>query len=190
MLRFWFVSITRAEVPLPLSSLFAPFLSLRDIKTFDISFRRGYVPHVLGDDLRAFAAAWPHLEVLSIWAWRLRAPALSSARPPTFAGLIGLARGSPRLRRVMLPALDISALPKLDALPPVGHKGVRFLNMCALVGDDVVAAEDVAKILDQLFPCREEYLPTGVGTPHAKSWFAVQDAMQALQGARNAIGRQ
>ncbi|KAI1788310.1 hypothetical protein LXA43DRAFT_950174 [Ganoderma leucocontextum] len=182
--RLWLTCSTRTEPPLPLSTLFGPFLSLGRLEKFEVSFRRGYVPHVADEDLRALVAVWPHLEVLYIWVWEIRVPTFSAARPPTVAGLVELVRGFPRLRRVTLPALDVSALPEVSTHPRDGHNRVRFLDVSALVGDEEVAVEEVARILDRLFPHREEYSRAGAGTPQAKSWFAVQDAMREIQAAR------
>ncbi|KAI1788301.1 hypothetical protein LXA43DRAFT_1159872 [Ganoderma leucocontextum] len=185
--RLCLIYSTRTEPPHPLSALFAPFFTLGRLKTFDVSFRRGYVPHVADEDLRALAAAWPHLEVLSIWVWEMRAPTFSAARPPTVAGLVELARGCPRLRRVTLPALDVSVLPEVSTHPRDGHSGVRFLDVNALVGDGGVAVEEVASLLDRLFPLHEEYSRVGAGTPQAKYWSAVQDAMRDIQAARKVL---
>ncbi|KAM5544991.1 hypothetical protein V8D89_001102 [Ganoderma adspersum] len=190
-LHLWFLYNTRAEPPLPLATLLAPFLSLGHLKNFDLCVRRGYVPHILDSDLRALISAWPHLEVLFIWVRELRDPAFSTARPPTVTGLVELAKGCPRLRRVTLPALDVSVLPKASTLPREGHEGVRFLDMCALVKGDGVAVEDVARVLDRLFPCLEQFYSIGgVGVPQAKSWHEVQSAMRGIQAARRGIGRQ
>ncbi len=189
-LRLSFTYNARTEPPLPLSALFAPFLSLPNMKSFDVSFCRGYVPHVADADLRALAGAWPGLEVLRVWVWEMRAPAFSSACPPTIAGLVELATGCPRLRRVTLPALDVSTLPAMSTLPSEGHEGVRFLDVCALVNDEGVALEDVASILYVLFPCLEECSRRGAGTPQAKSWHEVQDAMRKMQVARRGVRRE
>ena len=183
--RLWLTYQTRSELPLPLSTWFDSFLTLGRLKSFEVSFRWGYVPHVTDDDLRALAVAWPQLEVLYIGAWEMRFPKLSTARPPTAAGLAELARRCPQLRRLTLPALDVSALPELSTLPPEGHKGVRFVDLNALVHcDSGVAVEDVAEVLDRLFPQQEEYSRIGRGDRLAESWLAVRDAMRARRAAR------
>nr|VWO95098.1 Ketoreductase CTB6 (EC (Cercosporin toxin biosynthesis cluster protein 6) [Ganoderma boninense] len=187
-LQLWLTYSTRAEPPLPLATLFAPFLTLNRLKSFDLSFRWGYVPHVLDEDLRIFAAAWPSLEVLSIFVREMGSPIFSSACPPTIVGLVELAKGCPRLRRVTLPAADVSVLPAMSALPSDGHKGVRFLDLSALVEDEDVVVEDVAKILDTVFPCLQEYSRVGEGMPHAESWYEVQGTMRKMQAARNGVG--
>ncbi|KAM5544978.1 hypothetical protein V8D89_001089 [Ganoderma adspersum] len=188
-LQLWFVYSTRAEPPEPLSTLFAPFLSLGHLKSFDLAFSRGYVPHVSDDDLRALVAAWPHLEVLRVWVWEMRTPTFSSARPPTVMGLVELAKGCPRLRQVTLPALDVSVLPQASALPREGHKGVWFLDMSVLVKDEEVAAEDVARVLDKVFPCVEEYSRVAAGA-RAQSWGKVQGTMREIQAAWRCVGRE
>ena len=161
-----------AEPVEQVSTLFAPSLSLHNLKTFRI-FLRGYVLHVLDDDLRVFASAWPRLEVLSICM-------PPSDRLPSVAGLIELAKGCPRLREVVLPSLDVSTLPKMSALPSEGHKEVRFLYVGAKVKDDGVAVEDVAEVLDRLFPYLDGYSRKWSG----ESWAKVQDATREIQAAR------
>ena len=188
-LRFLLNYNTRTELPKPLSTLFAPFLSLGHLEIFDLAFYQGYVPHVLDDDLRALAEAWSRLEVLRVWVWQMRSPTFSSARPPTAAGLVELAKGSPRLRRVTLPALDVSALPEISALPSEGHKGVQFLDVGALVKDDGVAVEDVARVLGKVFPCVEEY-PRVAAEERAQLWGKVQSTMREIQAARRGVGRE
>ncbi|KAM5544987.1 hypothetical protein V8D89_001098 [Ganoderma adspersum] len=184
----------RAEPPLPLSTFFAPFLSLGQLKSFDVAFRWGYVPHVADGDLCALADAWPRLEVLSVWVWEMRAPDFSGARPPTVAGLVELAGGCPRLREVTLPALNVSVLPEISTLPREGYSTVWFLDVSALVHDEGVAVDDVARILDALFPSLTEYsravAGSGSGRPQARSWHVVQDTMRAIQAARRGIPRQ
>ncbi|PIL32727.1 hypothetical protein GSI_04842 [Ganoderma sinense ZZ0214-1] len=188
-LRFGLDYNKLAEPPLPLAALFAPFLSLNHLTSFDLSLRWGYIPHVADDDLRALADAWPRLEMLHVWVWEMCYPRSSDARPPTIAGLVDLAEACPRLRRVMLPALDVSMLPETSALPVGGYRVVRFLDMCALVKDEGVAVEDVARILDKLFPCLEAYPCDWEAThPQEKSWAKVQDAMREMQTARRGIG--
>ena len=99
---------------------------------------------------------------------------------PSVAGLIELAKGCPRLREVVLPSLDVSTLPKMSALPSEGHKEVRFLYVGAKVKDDGVAVEDVAEVLDQLFP----YLDGHSRKWSGESWAKVQDATREIQAAR------
>ena len=190
-LQLWFTYSTRTEPPKPLSTLFAPFLSLGHLKSFNLSFIRGYVPHVSDDDLRALAAAWPHLEVLRIWVREMPARKFTSACPPTVAGLVELARGCSRLRQVMLPALDVSALPEASALPGEGHRGVWFLDISALVNDEEVAVEDVARTLDKVFPCVEEYFRIGDDVLQGQSWREVQGTMREIQATRRrGVGRE
>ncbi|PIL32740.1 hypothetical protein GSI_04855 [Ganoderma sinense ZZ0214-1] len=180
----------RTEPLLPLATLFAPFLSFGHLKIFNVSFFEGCVLRVLDDDLRALARAWPRLEVLHIWMREMSASDFSTARAPTVSGLLELAKGCPRLQLVMLPALDVSALPEVGALPREGHEGVQLLDMSALVKNEGVAVEDVARVLDKFFPCLGEYLRFEEQTPQAKSWQEVQDAMMKMQAARSSFRRE
>ena len=178
----------RDEPPIPLSTFFAPFLSLSQLKSFGVAFRWGYVPHVADGDLCALAGAWPHLEALSVWVWEMRAPEFSGAHPPTVAGLVELAGGCPRLREVTLPALDVSVLPEISTLPREGYPRVWFLDVSALVCDEGAVVDDVAWILDALFPSLTEYSRAGAaGRLQGKSWREVQDTMRAIQAARRGI---
>ncbi|KAI1788312.1 hypothetical protein LXA43DRAFT_645500 [Ganoderma leucocontextum] len=180
--------------PPPLSDLFAPFLSLGSLKLFEVFFRSKCVLRVADEDLRALASAWPDLEVLYIRTWdSMRPPrGFSTTRPPTVATLAEFARGCPRLHKVTFPGLDVAALAEEDGAPHShfeveAHQGVRFLDVGALVGDNGLSAQDVASVLDRLFPCHEEYSRVGGEHHRTKSWFAVQDAMREIRAARIAI---
>ncbi|KAI1788311.1 hypothetical protein LXA43DRAFT_1084445 [Ganoderma leucocontextum] len=187
-LRFSTRYDSTTNCPPPLSRLLAPFLSFARLKTFEVSFRCGHIgnPRVADKDMRALAAAWPDLEVLYIWIVVAASEPNPSPRPgPTVAGLAELARGCPRLRRVTVPGLNVSALSgKGGALPPdfEGHQGVRFLDVHELVGDDGVVVQDVARALERLFPGLDEYPSVARGLPcqwtESSSWDAVQDAMR------------
>ena len=166
-----------------LSELFSSYLSLRDLRKFDITFvMMEYPPHLPDADARAFAAAWPELEEFNVSAWSMQSPVRTNARLLTVQGLAELAAGCPKLRDIRIPALDVSVLPEESALPPEGHRQVRHFDARMLVRDKGVKLEEVASLLDRLFPELEEYYFFGVGS--SQSWFEAHTLMRGIRAAR------
>ena len=97
--------------------------------------------------------------------------------------MIALANGCPKLCRVSIPALDVSVLPEEGAMPGTGHERLRYLNVNVLVRVERAKLEEVASILDRLFPEQDEYLRIG-SMDAEKSWSEVQSLIKNMRTAR------
>ena len=66
---------------------------------------------------------------------------------------------------------------------------MQFLDVRTLVKDDGVGVDDVARVLEKVFPCVEEYPRVAAGE-QAQSWGKVQGTMREIQAARRGVGRE
>ncbi len=176
--------------PRPPLRLFNAFLKFSNLKYFAVHMMMGNGVHLSDSDLRVFGASWPNLERFALVSWepptfnkpvgRLR---------PTISGLIELAQSCPQLHLIRVPGLDVGVLPAADsdAIPEHGHARLRYLDPHMLVNDAKADLDEVARVLDRLFPdladVPKKYIEYNA-TEESVSWDKVQELMRAKRAAR------
>ena len=179
-----------AEGPRPSLRLFNAFLKFSHLNHFAVHMMMGNGVHLSDNDLRVFGASWPNLERFAMVSWELptfgRKPACKHGRP-TIAGLVQLAQSCPRLHLIRVPGLDVSALPAADATPERGHARLRYLDPHVLIEDKGTDLDEVARVLDHLFPdlvdVPQKYIDYNA-TEESVSWDKVQGLMRSRRAAR------
>ena len=178
-----------AEGPRPPLRLFNAFLKFSNLKYFAVHMMMGRGIHLSDGDLRAFGASWPNLERFAIVSWEMpmfERDARKHSRP-SIAGLIELARRCPRLHLIRVSGLDVATLPAADAIPRRGHALLRYLDPHVLVNDKKADLDEVAWVLDGLFPnlvdVPQKYIKYNA-TKESVSWDKVQELMRVRRAAR------
>ncbi|KAI0352019.1 hypothetical protein OH77DRAFT_1410076 [Trametes cingulata] len=117
--------------------------------------------HLSDKDLQELEDAWPELTALEVdtkergntvreYHERRTLPAKRTARDfPTVKTLAAFAQAHPRLERLVVPSIDLYAVPDVDSVPVLDH-GLQHLGVSALAGG--VPLYDFALALDKLFP--------------------------------------
>ncbi|KAI1785281.1 hypothetical protein LXA43DRAFT_147578 [Ganoderma leucocontextum] len=178
-----------AEGPWPLLRLFNAFLKFENLKYFAVHMMMGNGMHLSDNDLRVFGSSWPNLERFALMSWELptHGPPRAAGRP-TIADLIELAQSCPRLHLMRVPGLDVGAkLPAADVVPEHGHARLRYLDPTMFVNDKKADLDEVARVLDHLFPnlvdIPQKYIKFNA-SEESVSWDKVQELMRARRAAR------
>ncbi|PIL32751.1 hypothetical protein GSI_04866 [Ganoderma sinense ZZ0214-1] len=181
-----------ANGPKSLHGLFHPFFKFHDLKYFGIRILMGHDMNIWDNDLRAFGTCWPKLERFALDYWDLPGAGVSrSAARPTITGLIKLTQGCPQLRFLRLLGLTLGELPAVDAIPKERHARLRYFDPGMLVDDEKADLDEVAQVLDSLFPDLADVLQKDVDRNLPRdtvSWDKVQELMGARRAARKLDG--
>ncbi|KAI1785848.1 hypothetical protein LXA43DRAFT_100379 [Ganoderma leucocontextum] len=167
--------------------LFHPFLKYHLLKRFSVHMVMGHGMNISDNALRTIGSSWPNLERFALRCGEMPiGPAMTAVRP-TIAALIELVRGCPQLQFIRLLGLDVDALPSDDIIPEEGHARLRYLDPCMFVNDEKADLEEVARVLDRLFPDLADFPHKYVDyntTKDTVSWDKVQELMRARRAAR------
>ncbi|OJT13813.1 hypothetical protein TRAPUB_9660 [Trametes pubescens] len=140
--------------------LLAPLRALLGLRSISFAFdNAGF--HLSDAHLRALEDAWPELvefEIRSrerwnmIWYYREGHSVQPKEVPhthPTLKTLAAFAERHPRLERLVVPSIDLDALPDIASVPFLGH-GLRHIGVSTLEAG--VPLLDHAHALSRLFP--------------------------------------
>ena len=172
-----------------LHRLFHPFLKFHNLKLFRVRILTGPEVYVCDNDLRTFGVCWPKLERFGLDCWGLSTDSEATTRAatrPTIAGLIKLTQGCPQLRFIRLLGMDVGTLPAADAVPDEGHARMQYFDPGGFVNEEKADLDEVARVLDHLFPNLEDVAQRGVNRNAHKntvSWSKVQESMRARRAA-------
>lgn len=140
--------------------LLDPLRALSGLRTLVFSFDNAAF-HLSDAHLAALEDAWPDLVVFevrslerhnTIWGGRVGRHVPPQKVPddhPTIKTLAAFAERHSHLERLVVPSIDLDALPDLASVPLLGH-GLRFLGMSTL--ERGVPLFEYARALDRLFP--------------------------------------
>ncbi|KAM5545004.1 hypothetical protein V8D89_001115 [Ganoderma adspersum] len=176
-----------AKGPQLIMRLFHGFLKYHLLKRFCVHMVTGYGLHVYDKDIRAIASGWPNLEQFVLRCGELQAEPGMGVAGPSVTSLSELARGCPQLRVVRLLIVDVGTLPAVDTIPNGGYPRIRYFDPYKFVNDEKADLDEVARVLDHLFPDVADIPQRDVNRNTHKgtvSWSKVQELMRARRAAR------
>ncbi|PIL32330.1 hypothetical protein GSI_05576 [Ganoderma sinense ZZ0214-1] len=164
-----------------------PLVALRNMRSFRLCFW-STEPSICDDDILRIGTAWPRLTSLNI-NHITQQYSQPDVMAPSLSAIVELARRCPALTSLALAELalelDPRGLPKLSAVPPLGH-GLRYLDIDC-VRSPPSSHEmylDMATVLDRVFPSIDLDNAMSQLGPHGKSWADILRLMEAMQVGR------
>lgn len=181
---------TDGDAPLPPEPI-RPLLEIRNLRTI---YMCTWSPCAISDDnLCMMADAWPNLVSLTVqWC----AEDSESADTPSLDCLPHLARSCPHLQRLSITYVALTVADDIDTYPVMSHCLSELSIVDTLSYPEEIGAEEVALLLDRIFPCLDmetlqesevgyarAQTPTG-GPGVLKAWLQVCRYLRNFQAVR------